>query len=110
MPAPLPPPLFLDFSLFINALAERALQSYHNLSHIDRSLAQGFRPFQLQARPRLGVPAPSRDRSRGKAMTDSGLKERGFLAEGRRIWTEKPIPGKPDTIASDFFDEIPRAP
>jgi hypothetical protein len=40
-------------------------------------------------------------------MTDSGLKERCFLAAGRRIWTEKPIAGKPDTIATDFLDEMP---
>jgi len=86
---PSSPPLFLEISLFINALAECVLQCSHNLSHIGRSLAQGFRPFQLPTRPRLGVLAPSRDRSRGQATTDSGLKERGFLAEGRRIRTQE---------------------
>ena len=80
-----PPPLFLDISLFINALAERVLQSYHNLSHIERSLAQGFGPFQPPARPRIGSIRLAEDRSRGQAMTVEGDSR---WAEGRRIRTQ----------------------
>ena len=36
-------------------------------------------------------------------MTDSGLKEGGFLAEGRRIWTEKLITGQTRHHCDRFF-------